>query len=400
MDKGGGSSPAPIDLTGAANAQGRNNVLASIIQSMLSHTNQSTPLGSINWSQTGSTPVGLNGVSPGMAPSTGMMRGDSAPGLGYSGGPVPVPSEPQGQGTGLLKGWNPGAPDDGRYHADFNLGRTLGNIVDPIGSLIGHETGLPSVGGGISQGVNTLTNDLTGGGGSALHSRINGILGATGSSDPTINVPQFSSNVTLSPVAQALFNSMMSGQQGSSDTSNEILNANRGDLSSPLGVPDVQGVQDSLYSRGAQYLDPQFSRLEDQERTRLANQGFQVGTEGFNKAMTQFGDTRQKAYSDLREGAITGAGSEQSRLLSNAMMKKQFPVSLINALRSGGSLPTPQFMPPSGPGVSPAPTFDAATGQISQNIGLANLQNAQQAQRLQGLLGMGSLGLLGAMAFA
>jgi hypothetical protein len=84
------------------------------------------------------------------------------------------------------------------------------------------------------------------------------------------------------------------------------------------GANDLEGarkaVQDALYQRQAQYLDPQYAQRENQMRVRMANQGITEGSEAWNNAMSEFSRDRALNYDNARTGAITGSGSEMQRL--------------------------------------------------------------------------------------
>lgn len=71
---------------------------------------------------------------------------------------------------------------------------------------------------------------------------------------------------------------------------------NRTDLSQ-------NAIDDRLYQLGAARLDPRFAQQQQTLESDLANRGVVPGTEAYNRAMTQFEQTRNDAYNQL---ALTG----------------------------------------------------------------------------------------------
>lgn len=88
-----------------------------------------------------------------------------------------------------------------------------------------------------------------------------------------------------------------------------------------------QRVEDALYGRATERLDPRFAQQEEGIRSQLINQGIREGSEAWNNAMREFGNTRQDAYGDARDRAILAGGSEQSRLFADALRARQQGVS-------------------------------------------------------------------------
>jgi hypothetical protein len=170
-----------------------------------------------------------------------------------------------------------------------------------------------------------------------------------------------------------------------------------------------QNVSDAIYGRSARYLDPQFSQAEDAERTRLANQGFQTGTEGFSRAMGDFNLSKQRAYADARDAAQTQAGSEVSRdygmglssrqqAVSEAMAQRQLPLNMIAALQGGQQVGMPSFpRAPGGQGVSGTDYLGAAGQQGQANLQNYGIQAGQYNSQMGGLYGLLGSGLLYSM---
>lgn len=375
-------APQPPDFTGAAQATGQSNITAAIINRLMGNVNSNTPWGSLRYTQTGTTHVGPGGVTltggmpsqPG-SPSTfgasnpNIMHASSIPGLPDFRG-VPSPVDPTVGGR--LPGTQP------------NPTRLPGDSSGDISLVTGPPSSASSTGG----------------------------LPVSGNFD----IPSFTSDITLSPEQQAIFDAQQQNQQTSANKAGELLSGldtSALDFSGMSNLPSGdqlgatrQSVQDALYKRQAQYLDPQFAQADEAERTRLQNQGFQVGTEGFTKAIGNFNDAKQKAYSDARDAAIAGGGAEMSRdygmglssrqqAISEALTKRQLPLNLISALNSGGQVGMPQFPGvPGGQGIAGTDYLGASSAQNAanlQNYGIQAGQYNSQMGGLYGLLGTGAL---------
>ena len=103
-----------------------------------------------------------------------------------------------------------------------------------------------------------------------------------------------------------------------------------------------QEAENALYSRSTSRLNPEYNKAETDLNNRLARMGFIPGSEAYNKAVEDFGRTKNDAYKGARNEAIIGGGEEQSRLLDMALKTRQQGVGEIdstqaaaNALRAG-----------------------------------------------------------------
>jgi hypothetical protein len=203
----------------------------------------------------------------------------------------------------------------------------------------------------------------------------------------------------------------------------------------PTASPEVlQQVIDAMYGSGAQYLDPQYARSEDQLRSRLANQGIMSGSEvagaggnpAYNNEMDKFNEAKRKDYSDLRMSSILGGQDAMSNLYNLALSGRQqgvneakdigafkqagiidqaniasnqagiaqsgraqnlneltaaktMPLNQINSILSGGQINTPTFQPTAPTSITPAPIFDAA-----KTTGLASAADASRKANFWG----------------
>ena len=75
-----------------------------------------------------------------------------------------------------------------------------------------------------------------------------------------------------------------------------------------------QQTIDSVYNQYTSRLDPRFAKANTDLQTSLANQGFAVGGDAYNSAFESAGRTRNDAYQQALNAAVTAGGAEQSRL--------------------------------------------------------------------------------------
>ncbi len=236
----------------------------------------------------------------------------------------------------------------------------------------------------------------------------------TGPDGQTYQVPRYTQTTTLSPEQQQLYNQQT--QLGSS--LNTLAQDQVGRLGDTLGKPvdtaglpevtndfsaDRTAVEKAMFDR----LQPQMDRARAGLETTLVNQGFQRGSEAFNKEMDQEG----RNENDQRL-AITGQGLQEqqglfgmqqanrSRALQETLALRNQPLNEISALMSGGQVSLPQAQQYNAPSIAAAPIGDYSYNSAA----LANQQwqtqqqmAAQKQSALYGALGgLGGAGLYGA----
>lgn len=293
------SAPAAPDYTGAAKATGESNIQAAIANSLLSQRTQVTPLGTLSYSQTGSTNL-------------------------------------------------PGDPGGLRYDATTQ------------------------------RWVNAPAQ-------------------------PGTAIPQYTSNVTLDPRVQGLLDTSLTQQTGLSNLANSAVTRTGEALDKPFSLegasPDYnQQVADALMARSTRYLDPQWQQNEETERTRLANSGFTVGSEGYGKAYDQFARTKDAAYSNARDTATAAASSEGVRQrqqdITEMLLARQQPLQELNALRTGAAPQMPSFTPSGAQSVGGADLLSAANASGAAKNQIYNADVGAYNANMGGLYGLGSAALM------
>lgn len=203
-------------------------------------------------------------------------------------------------------------------------------------------------------------------------------------------------DVVLSPAQQQMLNQNNQLGIGLLDTANNGLNYASNQISKPgvdtsalakFAVNPGQTGQDALMAR----LEPAFQRSEDAMRTRLANQGIMQGSEAYNREVDQFQQGRNDAYT---QAALQGMGignQTRQQQFEEAAYNQMQPINVINALRTGNQVNSPNFTPvPQQATTAGADLLGAAQAGYNAELGAANAKNAGIGNFMGGLFGLGS----------
>lgn len=237
----------------------------------------------------------------------------------------------------------------------------------------------------------------------------------------------WTSNITLSPEMQALFDQqqkLQTGLFGAQDQALGRVNQMMGqgfDMStipaagSNFGsVYDPQKATNNATELLMQRLNPELDRQQSSLEARLANQGITQGSSAYNTSIGQFGQQRNDAATQAALQGI-GLGMQQQGLqfnqqntnqqLQNALRAqalqeqsylRNLPLNELNALRTGNQVTQPQFggfVPQATTGG--ADMLGAAQGTYNANLGAYNANQAGMGNTLGGLFSIGGA-MLGA----
>lgn len=283
---GGSKAPAPPDYAAAAKEQGRANLEAIRTGAALNRVDQITPYGTVRYRQ---------------VPGTASSPTTPTP-TGTFGGGTPSPGSWLSPGTGgygsladILSGWSPqGTPQQGATNSDHweqitELSPDQQAILD---TQEGNQIDMGRIAG---QRLNQF-GDMGPLNFSGQPSRVSGVSPAN-----------FRTDVSSPGVRyQDLDLAGLAGIPGADD-----FGAER------------QRVEDALYGRATTNLDPQFQQREEAMRTRLINSGNVEGSEAWKNEMGNFERERQGAYDQARNSAILAGGTEQSRMLADALSSRE-----------------------------------------------------------------------------
>ena len=191
--------------------------------------------------------------------------------------------------------------------------------------------------------------------------------------------PQYSQRTYYSPGEQQVYDTNLATRQNVGQIG---LNASGriGDLLNTNFNPN-DAVADKLYDLGTKRLDPRFAQQQATLEQSLANKGIGVGTSAYQRAMGQFGETRNDAYNQL---ALTG----QQQAWNQAVAERQQPINEVTALMSGSQVSSPWL---GGQQNTTQANTDVAgiTNQAFQNqMGIYNAEMNQQNAMMGGIAGL------------
>lgn len=200
----------------------------------------------------------------------------------------------------------------------------------------------------------------------------------------------WSSNINLDPQAKATLDSQLAASRNMGDLTGKYSAAV--DQQGPMDLSSVQKIEDQSYANQTARLDPQWKQNDQVQASTLANQGITQGSEAYDNAMRTYGQTKNDAYTQARQAAISTA--PQTYQLAQSAYDQ--PLNRLNAIRTGAQIQNPQFQGTPGAGYTPGPDLlGAANAQNGYNMGLynsgvgqANSANAGAAQLGSAALGM------------
>ena len=210
--------------------------------------------------------------------------------------------------------------------------------------------------------------------------------------------PIWTATQTLSPEQQQILNMQNQASIGLGGT----INASLGRVQDTMGggfdpsLPSTgfnpsQSYQDAYMQR----LAPQIQQGQEQLQQRLANQGIDIGSEAYDRAM------RNQAVreNDLLLGATTagfGVGQQANQQAFNQELTKyNLPLNTLSALRTGAQVQNPSFVNSAQQATTQGPDILGAS-QMGYNaqMGDFNAQQAAQQNFNQGLMGLGGAGIM------
>ena len=319
--------PPPPDPKETSAAQTGTNVATAIANSTMGMVDQYTPYGSLTYSKkSGSSPLAVETFTEAFDPVAAKYE------PGSEGGTLISEAIPGGETTRYRVG---DQTFDDRAAADEYAATTTGGDA-----------------------YETFTDPYTG---------------------KTYRIPQYESRVELSPEQQTLLDANNATKQNLAD-----LSVDRSDFL--LGyLPQTEAITDQIdqkiYDMGARRLDPRFEQQKQGLETQLVNSGIRRGSEAWDRAMGNFGETQNDAYNQL---------TTQAR--GTALNEVNLPINQIIALMSGTQVQNPNVQMQSPASI---PTTDNA-GIINSNY-QQQLQNWQtESQQKSALMG----GLFGAAGTA
>lgn len=157
-------------------------------------------------------------------------------------------------------------------------------------------------------------------------------------------------------------------------------------MATPFSLSSADAIQDKAEQAIMSRLEPRLEKDREALRTQLVNQGFRIGTEGYDRAM---GRADEQA-NDARTQAIIQALSTRPQVIQEESFIRQLPLNELNALRSGSQVALPQFQAFQGKDIAPAPIFGATQAQGQWDANAYNQSVAQDNAMLGGAFNLGA----------
>lgn len=191
--------------------------------------------------------------------------------------------------------------------------------------------------------------------------------------------PQYSQRTYYSPGEQQVYDTNLATRQNVGQIG---LNASGriGDLLNTNFNPN-DAVADKLYDLGTKRLDPRFAQQQATLEQSLANKGIGVGTSAYQRAMGQFGETRNDAYNQL---ALTG----QQQAWNQAVAERAQPINEVTALMSGSQVSTPWVGGQQNTTQANTDVAGIYQNNFQNQMGIYNAEMNQQNAMMGGIAGL------------
>ena len=195
------------------------------------------------------------------------------------------------------------------------------------------------------------------------------------------DVPTFTASQTYTPEGQAILDETLGTQYNLAAMGNEQSGFLRDYLNKPVDL-SRENIEKYAQNYFMDDFDRDYDRRLEGLQTNLANQGLQVGTEGYTRAMDDFMAQQDRGRDNLY-GNMYGLAQQ------SIMAQRNQPLNEIAAMMSGSQVQNPNFVNTPMPSM---PTTDVG-GLINQNYNqrLAAAQGEARAQSdlFGGLFGAG-----------
>jgi hypothetical protein len=208
--------------------------------------------------------------------------------------------------------------------------------------------------------------------------------------------PTWTATQELSPdqekirIAQSGLNTgLLSTAQKGLDYAGNLLEKPGIDMSKlpSTGFDPGQSYQDAIMKR----LVPQLDRENQSFEQDMANKGIGVGTQAYNTAKQLLSQNQNdRLTSATVQGLNTGLTANQ-QAFSQAGYNQLQPINVINALRTGTQVSSPQYVNPALQSTTQGPDLlGATTNQYNAQLGATNAANAATSGFMSGLMNIGA----------
>jgi hypothetical protein len=216
--------------------------------------------------------------------------------------------------------------------------------------------------------------------------------------DPYGN-PTWTATQSLSPAQQQLLDYQNQASLGLGKLAGQGLGYVENMLQTPFNtaaLPSTGFNPSQTYQEAyMQRLAPQIQQGQERLQQRLANQGIDIGSEAYDRAMMQ----QAQRENDLLAAATTqgfgvGQQARQTALQEQAYLRNE-PLNTLSAVRTGAQVQGPQFVNSATQATTAGPDIlGAAQMGYNAQMGDFNAKQAAQANLNQGLFSLGGSAMM------
>jgi hypothetical protein len=222
-----------------------------------------------------------------------------------------------------------------------------------------------------------------------------GNLNYTQSGQDTYGNPMWTATQTLAPAQQKILEQQAGLSSGLLNTAQQGLDY-AGNLMAKPGIDQSQ-LPSTGFNPGQSYQDAMMSRLSPQiERENqsfeqdMANKGIGAGTQAYNTAKQLLGQTQNDRLNSATVQGLNAGLSANQQAFNQAGYNQMQPINVINALRTGSQVQSPQYVNPALQSTTQgADLLGAANQQYNAQLAGVNANNAGISNFTSGLMNMG-----------
>lgn len=152
------------------------------------------------------------------------------------------------------------------------------------------------------------------------------------------------------------------------------------------GFDPGQSYQDAIMKR----LVPQLDRENQSFEQDMANKGIGVGTAAYNTAKSLLSQNQNDRLTSATVSGLNTGLTANQQAFNQAGYNQLQPINVINALRTGTQVSSPNYVNPALQSTTQGPDLlGATTNQYNAQLGATNAKNANTANFVSGLMNLG-----------
>lgn len=191
--------------------------------------------------------------------------------------------------------------------------------------------------------------------------------------------PKYTQTTSYSPGEQGVYDQGLANRTSIGNIGGQQISRLGGMLNQDFRVDPA--IEQKLYDMGRQRLDPRFAQQRGTLEQSLADKGISMGSEAYDRAMGQFGQTQNDAYNQLALG-----GREQA--YKESVFERQNPFNEVNALMSGSQVSNPWLGQNQQTNMANTDVAGIANQGFQNQMGIYNAEMQQQNAMIGGIAGI------------